>query len=127
MRSYQLPVIITRGNNVYGPNQYPEKVLPKFILRLLRGDKCCLHGTGEALRSYLHVDDVVRAFDIILHRGADCQIYNIGTKFEISVADIARSVVRALGLAAHGAEDAHIERVQVRADYPPFLMNSVIQ
>ncbi len=114
MRSYQLPIIITRGNNVYGPNQYPEKVLPKFILRLLRGDKCCLHGSGEALRSYLHVDDVVRAFDLILHRGVDCQIYNIGTKFEISIVEMARQVIRKLGLAAAGAEDALIERVQDR-------------
>ena len=69
MKSYKLPVIITRGNNVYGPAQYPEKVIPKFILRLLRGKKCCIHGKGEARRSYIHVDDVVRAFDVILHRG----------------------------------------------------------
>jgi UDP-glucose 4,6-dehydratase len=114
MRSYRLPVIITRGNNVYGPNQYPEKVIPKFILRLMRGEKACIHGTGEALRSYVHVDDVVRAFDTILHRGTDNCIYNIGTRFEISVEEIARSVVRALGLAGPGAEDPHIERVADR-------------
>ena len=54
-KSYDLPVIITRGNNVYGPNQYPEKVVPKFILRLLNGEKCCLHGSGDTRRSYVHV------------------------------------------------------------------------
>lgn len=48
MRSYNLPVIITRGNNVYGPRQYPEKVIPKFILRLLKGEKCCIHGDGDS-------------------------------------------------------------------------------
>ena len=48
MRSYNLPVIITRGNNVYGPRQFPEKVIPKFILRLLKGEKCCIHGDGDA-------------------------------------------------------------------------------
>ena len=70
-KSYGLPVIITRGNNVYGPHQYPEKAIPKFILRMLRGQPCCIHGTGVALRNYMHVDDVVSAFDTILHYGKD--------------------------------------------------------
>ena len=49
-------------------------MLPKFVLRLLRGEKCCLHGSGEALRSYLHVDDVARAFDVILHKGVNSEV-----------------------------------------------------
>lgn len=68
MRSYNMPVVITRGNNVYGPMQYPEKVIPKFVLRLRQGKKCCIHGDGAARRSYIHVDDVVSAFDTILHK-----------------------------------------------------------
>lgn len=50
-RSFNLPVIITRGNNVYGPHQYPEKLIPKFINQLMRGKKLTIHGTGEILLS----------------------------------------------------------------------------
>merc|ERR1719389_1660905 len=45
--SFKMPVIITRGNNVYGPHQYPEKIVPKFIRRLVNGAPCCLHGDGS--------------------------------------------------------------------------------
>lgn len=74
-KSYDIPVIITRGNNVYGPRQYPEKAIPKFILRLLRGLPCCIHGSGVAMRNYMHVEDVARAFDTILHYGKDNERY----------------------------------------------------
>ena len=53
--SYQLPCIITRGNNVYGPHQYPEKLIPKFILLASKGAKLPIHGTGASLRSFLCV------------------------------------------------------------------------
>lgn len=53
VRSFNLPVVITRGNNVYGPHQYPEKLIPKFINQLMRGRKLTIHGTGEALRGML--------------------------------------------------------------------------
>jgi UDP-glucose 4,6-dehydratase len=69
--SYGLPIIITRGNNVYGPHQYPEKVIPKFLCLLLRGKPVSLHGRGHSLRSFLYVDDVARAFDLIVHHGQD--------------------------------------------------------
>jgi len=53
MTSYDLPVIITRSNNVYGPHQYPEKLIPKFCLLAMHGRKLPIHGTGNALRSFL--------------------------------------------------------------------------
>ena len=55
MTSYKLPCIITRGNNVYGPHQFPEKLIPKMTLLAHRGAKLPVHGDGEAVRSYLHV------------------------------------------------------------------------
>jgi dTDP-D-glucose 4,6-dehydratase len=73
-QSYSVPIIISRGNNVYGPRQYPEKVVPKFIHRAMRGMDMCIHGPGEQLRSYLHVDDVAAAFDTILHRGVTGEV-----------------------------------------------------
>eukprot|EP00281_Chroomonas_sp_CCMP1168_P036081 CAMPEP_0206249952 /NCGR_PEP_ID=MMETSP0047_2-20121206/21201_1 /ASSEMBLY_ACC=CAM_ASM_000192 /TAXON_ID=195065 /ORGANISM="Chroomonas mesostigmatica_cf, Strain CCMP1168" /LENGTH=342 /DNA_ID=CAMNT_0053675745 /DNA_START=40 /DNA_END=1068 /DNA_ORIENTATION=- len=114
MRSYKLPIIVTRGNNVYGPNQYPEKVIPKFILRLLKGHTCCLHGDGAAKRSYIHVLDVVSAFDTILHKGEPFEVYNIGSKFEISMKDLALSLVKELGLRPAGQEGELVEHVEDR-------------
>jgi UDP-glucose 4,6-dehydratase len=67
-RSFGMPIIITRGNNVYGPHQYPEKLIPKFINQLMRGRTVTLHGTGENKRNFLFVEDVARAFEIILFK-----------------------------------------------------------
>jgi dTDP-D-glucose 4,6-dehydratase len=71
---YGIPIIVCRGNNVYGPRQYPEKVLPKFIHRAMRGMPMCIHGPGQQLRSYLYVGDVAAAFDVILHRGVTGEV-----------------------------------------------------
>jgi dTDP-glucose 4,6-dehydratase len=68
-RSFKLPLIITRGNNVYGPNQYPEKLIPRFVSLLQGGKKLTVQGTGEHIRSFIHVSDVCSAFDIILSKG----------------------------------------------------------
>ena len=57
-----MPIIITRGNNVYGPNQYPEKVIPKFIKQLKNGEKITIQGDGSCVRGFLHVTDTVEAF-----------------------------------------------------------------
>lgn len=91
--SFGLPIIITRGNNVYGPKQYPEKVIPKFILKLLNGEKCPIQGSGKQKRSFLYIDDVSRAFDIILQHGIIGEVYNIGSDDEISVLDIVKELV----------------------------------
>jgi len=95
--SYGLPVIVTRGNNVYGPGQYPEKVIPKFCVATMEGKKMTVHGKGGALRSYLHIDDVVEAFDLILHKGVTGEIYNIATHYEYSVTDIAEMICKHFG------------------------------
>ncbi|KAG6479651.1 trifunctional UDP-glucose 4,6-dehydratase/UDP-4-keto-6-deoxy-D-glucose 3,5-epimerase/UDP-4-keto-L-rhamnose-reductase RHM1-like [Zingiber officinale] len=91
-RSYGLPVITTRGNNVYGPNQFPEKLIPKFILLAMRGQPLPIHGDGSNVRSYLYCEDVAEAFEVVLHRGEIGHIYNIGTKKERRVVDVARDI-----------------------------------
>ena len=95
MHSYGIPCIITRGNNVYGPNQYPEKLIPKFIKLLNENKKCTIHGDGSSLRSFIHVYDVCTAVDVILHKGKIGEIYNIGSdhKNEKSVLDITKLLV----------------------------------
>jgi UDP-glucose 4,6-dehydratase len=92
--SFGLPTIITRGNNVYGPRQYPEKLIPKFTSILARGGVCPLHGSGENRRSFLHVEDVARAFDVILHKGKTGEIYNIGSEEEFTNIDIANRLIK---------------------------------
>ncbi|CAH9096114.1 unnamed protein product, partial [Cuscuta europaea] len=91
-RSYGLPVITTRGNNVYGPNQFPEKLIPKFILLAMKGLTLPIHGDGSNVRSYLYCEDVAEAFEVVLHRGEVGHVYNIGTKKERRVIDVARDI-----------------------------------
>jgi dTDP-glucose 4,6-dehydratase len=95
--SFKLPIIITRGNNVYGPKQYPEKLIPKFCLKLLNGEKLTIQGSGQQKRSFLYVDDVCRAFDIILHNGKIGETYNIGCKHEYSVLETSQKLLEYFG------------------------------
>ena len=96
-RSFGLPVIITRGNNVYGPHQYPEKLIPKFINQLMRGRKVTLHGTGENKRNFLFVEDVARAFEIILFKAIVGEIYNIGGSHEYTNIEVANQLINLSG------------------------------
>ncbi|KAH6795602.1 hypothetical protein C2S51_036588 [Perilla frutescens var. frutescens] len=93
-RSYGLPVITTRGNNVYGPNQFPEKLIPKFILLAMRGKTLPIHGDGANVRSYLYCEDVAEAFEVVLHKGEVGHVYNIGTKKERRVIDVATDICK---------------------------------
>jgi UDP-glucose 4,6-dehydratase len=94
IKSYKLPIVITRGNNVYGPNQYPEKLIPRFIMQLKNNEQVTIQGDGTALRSFLHVDDTCSAFEMVLHQGVIGEIYNIGTHDEYSVMDVAKILVK---------------------------------
>jgi len=96
-RSYNLPYIITRGNNVYGPHQYPEKAIPKFIMLAQSGATIPIHGDGMATRSYMHVYDAASAFDTILHNGAIKGVYNIGAHEERTVLSVAQDIGQSLG------------------------------
>ena len=96
-RSFGMPVIITRGNNVYGPHQYPEKLIPKFINQLMRGRAVTLHGTGQNKRNFLFVEDVARAFELILFKAEVGNIYNIGGTNEKTNLDVAKQLIRHSG------------------------------
>ena len=109
-RSYGLPCVITRGNNVYGPKQYPEKVIPKFTCLAMRGEKLTVHGDGLGKRSYLHVDDAVRAFHLILRNGKIGEIYNIGTSEERTTLSVAEDICEMF----HLDPDEYIEQVEDR-------------
>lgn len=98
--SFSLPVIIIRGNNVYGPRQFPEKVIPKFILQLLTNRLCTIQGKGQSRRNFIYVDDVCNAIQIVLRKGHLNNIYNIGSANEYSVLDIASVLLKNI----HGSE-----------------------
>lgn len=112
-KSFKLPVIIVRSNNVYGPHQYPEKVIPKFSCLLNRGRKCILHGDGSPTRRYLFAGDAADAFDTIFHKGEVGQIYNIGSRDEISNRDLCGLLMDEFGL-ARGDWDKWVEHTHDR-------------
>lgn len=94
--SFNIPIIITRGNNVYGPNQYPEKVIPRFIQQLKSGKKVTIQGDGSCVRAFLHAEDTANAFIKILENGKTGEIYNIGCDkgMEYSILDIAKILIK---------------------------------
>ena len=106
-------MIITRGNNVFGPHQYPEKLIPKFVRRLLKGLPCCIHGDGSNSRHFIYVGDVARAFITILHKGVDGETYNIGCETEYTNLEVAERLVKTLKTNVKDAKD-HIEFVSDR-------------
>jgi len=111
-RSFKLPCLITRGNNVYGPHQFPEKLIPKFTNQLLKGIPLTIHGDGTNTRNFLYVKDVANAFDIILHKGTPGHVYNIGGKNEVANIDVARTLLKIFGLEKE--ESKWIKHVQDR-------------
>ncbi len=99
--SYQVPVVITRASNNYGPNQFPEKVIPLFITNLIDGVKVPLYGDGLNVRDWLHVDDHCRGIDRVIDQGIDGEVYNIGGGNEVRNVDLTR---RLLALTGRGDE-----------------------
>jgi dTDP-glucose 4,6-dehydratase len=131
IKSYNLPIIISRGNNVYGPNQYPEKLIPRFIQQLKMGLPVTIQGDGSAQRSFLHVEDTCTAFETILLKGEIGEIYNIGTnphESEYSVTQIAHMLIKLV----HGENanvDQHIQYIEDRPfnDSRYFITNTKLK
>lgn len=94
--SFKMPIIITRGNNVYGPNQYPEKLVPKFIKLLKENKKVTIQGDGKTMRAFLHAYDTAKAFEVILEKGEIGEIYNIGCDegMEYTVLEVAKMLIK---------------------------------
>ena len=94
--SYKMPIIITRGNNVYGPNQYPEKIIPLFIKLLKEYKKVTIQGEGTSVRAFLHAYDTATAFECILEKGKTGEIYNIGCdkNMEYSVMEVTKILIK---------------------------------
>ncbi|MED5232937.1 MAG: dTDP-glucose 4,6-dehydratase [Actinomycetota bacterium] len=82
--THGLPVVVTRSTNNYGPFQFPEKVIPLFTTRLLRGEQIPLYGDGQNVRDWCHVYDNCAAVDLVLREGEIGEIYNIGAGNELT-------------------------------------------
>jgi len=78
-KTYNLPVIVTHSCNFYGPNQYPEKLIPLFITNLLENKKIPVYGKGNQVREWIFVEDHCRAIDLIAQKSEAGEVYNIGT------------------------------------------------
>lgn len=107
IKSFGIPAIIIRSNNVFGPGQYPEKIIPKFIALLMHNHPCTLHGDGLNSRKYLYCTDAVAAIDVILHNGVVGDTYHIGSDFEITNLALAKKLQRAIGVSSIESEVIH--------------------
>ena len=107
--TYKLPVLNTRCSNNYGPYQYPEKLIPFFISKLLKGEKVPVYGDGLNVRDWLYVYDHCEAIDVVLHNGKVGQVYNIGGHNEKTNLEITHLILDAMG-----KDETSIEYVQDR-------------
>jgi dTDP-glucose 4,6-dehydratase len=94
--SFKLPIIIVRCNNAVSKYQHPEKLIPKCIECIQNGVKIPIHGAGNSKRTFIHTEDIARAFEIIAQKGKVEEIYNIGTTLEFSVIEVAEKILRIL-------------------------------
>ena len=92
-QTYELPLIITRCSNNYGPGQYPEKLIPKTIERALHDEAIPVYGSGANIRDWVYVEDHCRAIVAVMNEGVPGEIYNIGGSCEKSNLEVVRSIV----------------------------------
>ena len=100
--TYELPIVIVRPFNNYGPRQHPEKVIPRFITQALQDEPLTVHGDGHATRDWLYVDDDAEAIEAMIEAPLDSlagEVINLATGVDISINDIADQVLDALGKA----------------------------
>ncbi|MEU5581992.1 dTDP-glucose 4,6-dehydratase [Streptomyces huasconensis] len=108
-RTHGLPVCLTRGSNTYGPYQYPEKIIPLFVSRLLAGRKVPLYGDGANVRDWLHVDDHCHGVALVAGGGEPGEIYNVGGGTELTNRELTGRLLDLLGL-----DESMVERVADR-------------
>jgi dTDP-glucose 4,6-dehydratase len=95
--TYNVPVVITRASNNYGPNQFPEKVIPLFITNAIDNIPLPLYGDGLNIRDWLHVDDHCRGIDLLLSKGTPGEVYNIGGGNEVKNVDLTHRILELTG------------------------------
>jgi dTDP-glucose 4,6-dehydratase len=94
--TYDLPVVVTRSSNNYGPRQHPEKLIPKFIANAARGEPLPVYGDGSNVREWTYVRDNCRAVNVVMREGSPGSIYNIGSGEELRNIEVTRLILDAV-------------------------------
>lgn len=95
--THKVPVIVTHCSNNYGPYQFPEKLIPFFVFKLLKGEKVPVYGDGLNVRDWIHVMDHAKALDLLLHKGNVGEVYNIGVDNERNNLEITKMILDIMG------------------------------
>uniref|UniRef100_A0A7V4CNK4 dTDP-glucose 4,6-dehydratase n=1 Tax=Fervidobacterium pennivorans TaxID=93466 RepID=A0A7V4CNK4_FERPE len=96
-KTYNIPVTISRCSNNYGPYQFPEKLIPLMIINALQDKPLPIYGDGRNVRDWIHVRDHCEAIDLILHKGKEGEIYNVGGNNERSNIEVVRTILKEIG------------------------------
>ena len=99
-KTYSLDLMISRCCNNYGPNQFPEKIIPLFITNLIQGKKIPVYGDGLNVREWIHVDDHCRGLELIFEHGKSGEIYNLGSDAELTNLALTNELLQYFGLGA---------------------------
>jgi len=110
--THEVPVLITRTCNNFGPRQHPEKLIPKFIQNAANAEKLPVYGDGSNVREWIYVEDNCRALDLVLREGEIGEVYNIGGGTEKTNLEVTRAILNAVG-----ANEELIEFVNDRAGH----------
>lgn len=108
--TYGISVSVTRGSNTYGPNQFPEKIVPLFVTNVLQDRTVPLYGDGLQIRDWLYVEDHARGVLTVLERGADGTVYNVASGSPCTNIDLARRLIEGAG----GSVERHLRHVTDR-------------
>lgn len=95
--THKVPVIVTHCSNNYGPYQFPEKLIPFFIFKLLKGEKVPVYGDGLNVRDWIHAKDHAKALDLLLQKGEPGQVYNIGSDNERNNMEVTKLILSLMG------------------------------
>jgi dTDP-glucose 4,6-dehydratase len=96
--THNVPVVVTHCSNNYGPYQFPEKLIPFFVFKLMKGESVPVYGDGLNVRDWIHVVDHARALDLLLQKGVAGEVYNIGVDNERNNLEITRLIIELMGL-----------------------------
>ena len=96
-KTYSLDLMISRCCNNYGPNQFPEKIIPLFITNLIQGKKIPVYGDGLNIREWIHVEDHCRGLELIFEHGKSGEVYNLGSEYEISNLELTKKLISLFG------------------------------
>ena len=116
--SFELPVVISRCSNNYGPNHFPEKLIPLMIHNIMEGKPLPVYGKGENIRDWLYVEDHASAIDVIFHKGKIGEVYNIGGNNEWKNIDLIRLLCSTMDQKLHKKEGTSLRLITFIKDRP---------